>query len=62
MPPPGRFFDMYGSRFGSLRCPGNGDVPQSCKRAEKNTAFRLESDVFMANLPLVDTMHHVLKA
>ena len=35
MPPPGRFFDPYGSRFGSPRCPGNGDVRKSCKRAEK---------------------------
>ena len=34
-PPPGRFFDPYGSWFGSLRCPGNRDVPNSCKRAEK---------------------------
>ena len=47
MPPPGPFFDPYGSRFGSPKCPENGDVSQSCKKAEKNTAFRLESGVFV---------------
>ena len=35
MPPPGRFFDPYGSRFGSPRCPENGDVSQSCKSERK---------------------------
>ena len=36
MPPPGRFFDPYGSRFGSPRCPENGDVSQSCKSERKS--------------------------
>ena len=31
----GTFFDPYGSRFGSLRCPGNRDVPNSCKKQRK---------------------------
>ena len=35
IPPPGRFFDPYGSRFGSPRCPGNGDVRKSCKSKRK---------------------------
>ena len=35
MPPPGRFFDPSGSRFGSPRCPGNGDVRKSCKSERK---------------------------
>ena len=43
----GAFFAPYGSRFGSTRCPGNGDVPKSCKRAEKSTAFRPESGAFV---------------
>ena len=47
MPPPGPFFDPYGTRFGSPKYPENGDVSQSCKKAEKNTAFRLENGVFV---------------
>ena len=35
MPPPGRFFAPSGSRFGSPRCPGNGDVRKSCKSERK---------------------------
>ena len=35
MPPPGPFFDPYGSRFGSPKCPENGDVSQSCKSERK---------------------------
>ena len=31
----GTFFAPSGSRFGSPRCPGNGDVPQSCKKQKK---------------------------
>ena len=35
MPPPGAFFAPSGSRFGSPRCPGNGDVRKSCKSERK---------------------------
>ena len=31
----GTFFAPSGSRFGSLRCPGNRDVPNSCKKQRK---------------------------
>ena len=33
---PGPFFAPYGSRFGSPRCPENGDVHQSCKKQKKS--------------------------
>ena len=36
MPPPGAFFAPSGSRFGSTRCPENGDVSQSCKSERKS--------------------------
>ena len=35
-PSPGTFFAPYGSRFGSPRCPGNGDVRKSCKSERKS--------------------------
>ena len=46
MPPPGRFFAPSGSRFGSPRCPGNGDVRKSCK-SQRKTPFSGWKAVFL---------------